>query len=150
MTARDQIATKRADSTEQPRRLESVWGRRLLIALGSLFVGLAAIGVFIPLLPTTPFLLLAAACYVRSSSRCYNWLLNHRWLGPYLRNYREGKGTTLTVKIVTLVVLWLTIGYSAVYATDHLVVRAILAVVAIGVTIHLIWIPTYRGNKGRR
>ena len=63
-----------------------------LILVGSLSIGLAFLGIFLPLLPTTPFLLLAAACYLRSSDRFYHWLIYHKWFGNYIRNYREGRG----------------------------------------------------------
>jgi uncharacterized membrane protein YbaN (DUF454 family) len=68
------------------------WIRILLVIAGTLFVGLGIIGIFIPVLPTTPFLLLAAACYARSSRKFHEWLLNNRWFGDYIRNYLQGKG----------------------------------------------------------
>jgi uncharacterized membrane protein YbaN (DUF454 family) len=70
--------------------------RRLLIVAGTLFTGLGIIGIFVPILPTTPFLLLAAACFMRSSERFYHWLINNRILGAYVRDYMEGKGIPIT------------------------------------------------------
>ena len=116
--------------------------RRLLIVTGSVAFGLGVAGIFVPILPTTPFLLLAAICYMRSSQRLYNWLLHNRFIGNYVRNYLEGKGMPLKMKVCTLVLLWTTIICTAVFATDSLVVRIILAVVLIGVTIHIILIKT--------
>ena len=72
-----------------------------MITTGTFFVGLGIIGIFLPLLPTTPFLLLAAACYARSSKRFYNWLLNNKWFGNYIKNYRERKGIPLQIKIIS-------------------------------------------------
>ena len=69
--------------------------RGILIISGSFFFELGIIGIVIPLLPTTPFLLLAAACYSRSSKKFYNWLLNNKWFGPYITNYLDGKGIPL-------------------------------------------------------
>ena len=66
----------------------------ILISVGSLSVLLGILGIFLPLLPTTPFLLLAALCYSRSSERFYQWLVTNRWFGEYIRNYREGRGIT--------------------------------------------------------
>ncbi len=66
--------------------------RTLLIVCGTLCVGLAVVGIFVPILPTTPFLLLAAVCYARSSQRFLAWLLTNRWFGSYIKNYREGRG----------------------------------------------------------
>lgn len=118
--------------------------RGLLTAAGSIALGLGVVGIFVPLLPTTPFLLLAAACYVRSSERLSGWLLNHRILGRYIRDYRDGRGMPLRAKIVTLVLLWGTIGASATWAVSLLWVRLLLAAVALGVTVHLLVIKTSR------
>jgi len=78
----------------------------------NLFLGLGIIGIFLPILPTTPFLLLAAACYARSSKRFYDWLIGNKWLGTYIRNYMEGKGIPLKVKVFTTSLLWITILFS--------------------------------------
>lgn len=121
--------------------------RILLIILGTLFVVLGVIGVFLPVLPTTPFLLLAAACYARGSQKFYDWLLNNRWFGTYIRNYREGKGATLGHKISALVLLWGTIGYSAIFMVSLWWVRLILFIIASAVTFHLAKMPTYRPEK---
>ena len=118
--------------------------RGLLISAGTLFVGLGVLGIFLPLLPTTPFLLLAAACYARSSKRFYNWLLNNRWFGSYIKNYREKKGIPFRVKIATISLLWITITLSAVFATNNLLVRIVLVVIAIGVTTHILSIRTIK------
>jgi len=110
----------------------------LLIATGTFLIGVSIIGIFIPVLPTTPFLLLAAALYAKSSKRFYNWLINNRILGRYIKNYREGKGIPLKVKIIAISILWITIGYSAIFAMEILWVRIILVIIAIGVTVHII------------
>ena len=110
----------------------------LLLSAGILAVGLGVIGVFVPLLPTTPFLLLAAACFARSSDRHYRWLLNHRWMGPHVRNYREHRATTRRVKAVTMALLWGSIGYAVIAVADGWVVRVLLLSVAVGVTIHVL------------
>ena len=73
--------------------------RLLWIALGSTFVGIGTIGIFVPGLPTTVFMLLAAACYVRSSDRLYNWLIRNKTFGKYIKDYREGKGMPMRAKI---------------------------------------------------
>ena len=69
--------------------------RAVLIVAGTLCVGLGALGIFLPLLPTTPFLLLAAACYARSSQRFYDWLLNNKYLGQYITGYVQRRGYPL-------------------------------------------------------
>ena len=121
---------------------KSALRRGFLVAVGIVAVGLGAIGVFVPLLPTTPFLLLAAACFIRSSERLYTWLMHHQWFGSYIRNYREYRAITLRAKVVTLVLLWATIGYSALAVASAWWLRSLLAAIAIGVTIHLLHLRT--------
>ena len=86
--------------------------RQLLLVVGWLAVLLGVIGIFLPVLPTTPFLLLAAACFVRSSRRVYQWLVDHPRLGPWLLDYLEGNGIPLKGKIYTLITMWVSIGVS--------------------------------------
>ena len=86
--------------------------KTLLIICGFLFVGLGILGIFLPVLPTTVFFLLAAACFARSSPRFYHWLLHNRWFGSYIRNYREGRGLPMRHKVITVALLWLTIGFA--------------------------------------
>jgi uncharacterized membrane protein YbaN (DUF454 family) len=114
--------------------------RRLLIVAGTLSTGLGIIGVFVPILPTTPFLLLAAACYIRSSERFYHWLINSRIFGAYVRNYMEGRGIPIRIKISTILLLWLTIGLTATFAVQSIVIRVVLICIAIGVTAHIVLI----------
>ena len=113
-----------------------------LAAIGIISVGLAAIGVFVPLLPTTPFLLLAAACFIRSSDRLYHWLVTHRWFGPHIRNYREHKAVSVKVKVPTLGLLWGTIGYTAFGVFDSWPPRILLLLVASCVTAHVLSLKT--------
>jgi uncharacterized protein len=121
--------------------------RFFLVAGGTACVGLGFIGMFLPVLPTTPFLLLAAACYARSSQRFYRWLMTNRWFGTILRHYREGKGLPLKQKIATLLLLWLTIAATAVFAVSLVWVRLLLLIVAVGVTIHLLKMKTFRPQR---
>ena len=108
------------------------------------FVGIGILGIFIPVLPTTPFFLLAATLYAKSSKRFYDWLLSNRFFGKYIKNYREGKGITLKIKISTIALLWITIGCSALFAVNILIVKCILLLIAIGVTIHILRIKTFK------
>lgn len=93
--------------------------KALLVAAGSICIVLAVLGVFLPLLPTTPFLLLASACYVRSSERLHGWLMGNRLLGGYIRNFKERRGIPLRAKVTTVALLWLPLLYS-VYRLDIL------------------------------
>lgn len=117
---------------------------KLLIFLGTIFVGLGILGMFLPILPTTPFLLIAAACYARSSKRFYLWLLNNKLFGSYIRDYKERKSIPLKVKIFTVSLLWITIIFSAIFATNVIYIRIILVVIAICVTIHILSLRTLR------
>jgi len=120
--------------------------RWLLIILGTLSLGLGIIGAFLPLLPTTPLLLVSAACYLRSSEKMYRWLLSHRWLGPLIRNYRQHQAMTSKHKIFTLVLLWATIGYSSVWVTRNLILKICLWAIAVGVTIHVLSLRTWKNE----
>lgn len=120
--------------------------RILFIVAGTVFLALGTVGVFLPILPTTPFLLLAAACYYKGSKRLHNWLLNNKWFGDYIRNYREGKGITLKSKIFAVTLLWITISYSAIFAVNILLVQLILLIIAIVVSIHIITLPTLKSS----
>jgi uncharacterized membrane protein YbaN (DUF454 family) len=111
--------------------------RILLIAGGTLCVALGVIGIFLPLMPTTVFLLMAAACYARSSERFYNKLITNRWLGPYIRNSREGRGMRRREKAVTLVVLWAGIGATMYWTVTELWLHLLLLTIETGVTIHV-------------
>ena len=117
----------------------------LLIAAGFIALGLGTIGVFVPLLPTTPFLLLAAASFFRSSDRLYTWLIQHKWFGATIRHYREHRAITLRAKVVTLLLLWSMIGYTALGIVSTWWVRALLGVIAVGVTIHILHLSNYSG-----
>jgi uncharacterized membrane protein YbaN (DUF454 family) len=113
-------------------------------AAGTLFLSLGIIGIAIPLLPTTPFLLLAAACYLRGSARMYRWMLTNKYFGEYLRDYRTGRGMPLKLKIVTVSLLWTVIALSAFFATSNVIIRIALLIVAVGVTAHILTITTKR------
>ena len=118
--------------------------RILLITCGTLCVIVGVLGILLPVVPPAPFLLLAAFCYARSSEPFYTWLVSNRWFGQYIRNYREGKGIPLKQKILTIVLLWLTIGYAALFVVPLWWVKLILLGIAGGVTLHLIRTKTFK------
>lgn len=121
--------------------------RSLLIVAGTISLALGAIGVVVPLLPTTPFLLLAAACYLRGSDRMYSWLVNNKWFGSYIKNYQEGKGIPLKTKIIAVSFLWITIIISEFFFMKILWVQVILLVIAAGVSVHIIRLPTFKSKS---
>jgi uncharacterized membrane protein YbaN (DUF454 family) len=114
--------------------------RAALLVCGTLSLALGILGIFVPLLPTTCFLLIAAWCYARSSSRLYDRLMRARWIGPYLRRYRDERAIPERVRLASLVMMWITIGYSVVVFPNWLV-RAALLLTAVGVTWHLYKLP---------
>jgi uncharacterized membrane protein YbaN (DUF454 family) len=119
--------------------------RVLLLFAGTLSLTLGAIGIVLPILPTTPFLLLAAACYLRSSERMHKWLLGNRWFGEYIRNYQEGRGIPMKTKMAAMTVLWITIIYSAFFALDEILLAQVaLLLIALAVSVHLIRLPTLK------
>jgi hypothetical protein len=127
---------------ERERKEPAKAVRVALTVAGVIAVILGTVGIFIPLLPTTPFLLLAAACFTRSSRRLYRWLMNHRWFGTYIRNYREHHAITRTTKILAITLLWSTIGYAVLAVTGSWIVRLLLIAIASGVTVHLLKLKT--------
>ena len=119
----------------------------ILVISGTFFLVLGIIGIFIPLLPTTPFLLLTAACYIRGSKKFYNRLIKNRWLGEYIKNYQQGKGIPLTVKLISIIFLWMAIIFSTIIIVSNILIQIILIIIAIGVTIHIITIKTLDKNE---
>ena len=113
-----------------------------LVVAGSICVVLGAVGVVVPLLPTTPFLLLAAACYAGSSERLYNWLLANRTFGPLIRDWREHRALPLRVKVVAISMIWIMIGSSVLFVVPLLPVKILLLCVAAGVSLFLLSIKT--------
>ena len=122
-------------------------GKPILIVTGSLCVALGVLGMVLPLLPTTVFLLAAAWCFSKSSTRFHTWLLENRILGRYIRAYQEGTGMTPRDKAIALVTLWLGIGTTAIFFVDVLWVRLLLLAIAVGVTVHLVRLPTARAAE---
>jgi len=117
---------------------------KILIFFGSFFLIIGIIGIFIPILPTTPFLLLSAACYARGSEKFYNWLINNKWLGEYIKNYQKGRGIPLNIKILAISLLWITIVFSTIVVVSNYLIQIILIIIAIAVTIHILTIKTMK------
>ena len=116
----------------------------ILIVLGSISLVLGVIGIFLPLLPTTPFLLLAAALYVRSSEELYNWLIHQKYLGTYIRNFREHKAIPLHAKIISVTLVWITLLYCAIGISDNIYLSIGLLILAIAISWHIL---SYKTSK---
>jgi uncharacterized membrane protein YbaN (DUF454 family) len=117
--------------------------KAVLVAAGSACLVLAVLGVFLPLLPTTPFLLLASACYVRSSERLHGWLMGNRLLGGYIRNFKERRGIPLRAKVSTVILLWLPLLYS-VYRLDLFWLELLLVLMGVTWSVIIFRMKTFR------
>lgn len=112
--------------------------RALLVVLGLLSLGFGVLGIFVPLLPTTPFLLLSAYCFIRSSDRLYGWLIGNKFLGHYIHNYIENRAIEPRIKWFTIALLWVSILTSVITLSLALWIKALLVVIAVGVTVHIL------------
>lgn len=119
----------------------------LLFACGTLCVGLGILGIFLPLMPTTVFLLLAAACYARSSDRFHQRLVQHPWLGPYIR---QRHGLSTRQKATILAVLWISLAATMYWTARAPWLRALLVMVGVGVTLHVARLPSVQTIAARR
>jgi uncharacterized membrane protein YbaN (DUF454 family) len=122
--------------------------RLLWIILGHISVGLAFLGAVLPLVPTTPFLLLAAACYSRGSDRFYNWLYTNKFFGKYLKDYQDGKGVPVHVKILALSFMWISTLVSIVFLVPGIWFKMLVMVIPVILTIHILTIGRGRNGKG--
>jgi len=116
--------------------------RHLLHAIGWISLGLGVVGVALPLVPTVPFVLVAAAIFLRTSERSHMWLMSHPVLGAHLRDYNEGRGVRPQVKLLAVIGMWASILTSVVFFVDFRPVEIMLLVMAVGVTVHIVLLPT--------
>jgi len=114
----------------------------ILICCGWASIVAGVIGIFLPLLPTVPFLLLAAACFARSSERFHGWLVEHDHLGPLVRDYLDSGGIPLRVKRMAIAMVWVSVPASAFLFVPVVWVRVVLMAIAAGVTLYLLRLPT--------
>jgi len=131
-------------SRPMPAKVSNRALRYALVAIGSLSVVVGVIGIFVPLLPTTVFLLIAAACFGRSSSSAYNWLTTNRLFGKYLRDYQEEKGATVLSKVISIGGLWISIGATIYFMGLPLWISVGLLLIAGAVSVHLLRLKTIR------
>ena len=133
-----------ADRTTDPGALHhsSRHIRALLIVIGTIFLVTGIIGIVLPLLPTTPFLLLAAACYARSSERFYNGLLSNRYFGPPIREWRETRTVSRASKRNAVIIVVLSFSPTIVFIVDKPLVRIILSLMALGLITIILYLPS--------
>lgn len=121
--------------------------KTVLNLIGIIAVALGVLGIFLPLLPTTPFLLLASACFARGSTRLHHWLRTNPVFGRYLSDYEDGRGLPLRGKVVILLLMWASLGYSMAKTGKPLLI-AMLALIGTGVTVFLLrYVPTMRSHS---
>lgn len=124
------------------KKTQNIWIKRLFIFLGFLTLVLGVLGIFLPLLPTTPFLLLSAYFFSKSSEKFYNLLLSNKYVGKYITDFREGRGITMKTKISSIVVMWLAVGSSVIWFIDFFPAKIILIVITSMVTFYLLSLKT--------
>lgn len=115
--------------------------RAILVAIGFISTVFAVVGIFVPLLPTVPLLLLAAACFARSSEKFHRWLLGHPQLGPMIKDYMDGQGIPLRAKIIAISMIWVSISVSVFILISILWVKVFLIAIGLCVTIYLLRLP---------
>jgi uncharacterized membrane protein YbaN (DUF454 family) len=118
--------------------------KAILIILGTISLAVGIIGAFVPILPTTPFVLLAAVCYVRSSQRIYAWVMRSRFAGPHVENVLAGRGIPLSVKIIAVCFSFSVIGYICLFRTESFIVRLVLGAIFAIQVFFMVKIPTLR------
>lgn len=111
--------------------------RIILIIIGCISLALGTMGIIIPILPTTPFLLLSLACFVRSSDRLYDFILNNKYLAPYVKDFIEGRGIPKNIKIRAIFFKWLGIGFAVIFVVDKAIIRLMLLTIASIVSIYI-------------
>lgn len=116
----------------------------LFIIAGLISMCIGILGIFLPLVPTTPLLLLSAFLFVKSSSKLYTFLVGNKILGFYIKSYIEKKGIPLKLKILNLTLLWLAIGYTSLCVIDNLYIKIILGIIALSVSLHIILLKTLK------
>jgi uncharacterized membrane protein YbaN (DUF454 family) len=116
----------------------------ILTIIGLVTLGLGIAGIFVPVLPTTPFLLLSATLFLKSNRKLYDWLMNHPRLGPYIRNFLEHKAIPLRVKVVSVSLVWITLLYCAICVAEHWALRFLFIAIAAAVSIHILSYKTLK------
>ena len=120
------------------------FGKVMMVTLGSISLFLGVLGLFLPVLPTTPFLLLTAYLYAKGSKRMYFWLISNKYFGKYIQRYRDGLGIPLKTKIISLTTLWISMLITIFYFIPILFVKILFFLIACAVTYHILSRPTFR------
>jgi hypothetical protein len=126
---------------DQPKQSRPIL-KAFLYFSGFLFLGLGILGLFLPLLPTTPFLLLAASVFMHTNKKMYYWMFNNRYFGKSFSNYVKNRSVSRSVKISSLLLLSITMAYSIIFVSENIWIRLMLIVIAIAVSYHILKLKT--------
>jgi uncharacterized membrane protein YbaN (DUF454 family) len=137
----DSCPVDHAAAERVARTLPGPFRRAAFFGVGAVSVVLGVIGIFVPLWPTTCFLLLAGWCFARSSERAERWLLENRLFGRYFRDYREHRVISARVRTTSVATMWVFMAGSAVLLWERLWVVALLVLIGVAVTAHLYALP---------
>jgi len=123
--------------------------RAFWFSLGFISMSLGLIGIPVPGLPTTPFMILAAACFARSSQRFYDWIINNKLFGSHVKNYREGNGIPKRSKPIILGTMWIFVSFAVLVAIpdDVQVAKIATVVLALIGTIFILRIPSIQTSR---
>lgn len=140
------MADKRGEISSKLVRSDLL--RWLLIVCGWLAIAGGIVGIFLPLMPTVPLLLLAAACFARSSERFHTWLVEHDHLGPLIRDYLKNGAIPVRAKRMAIGMIWISFPASAFLFVQALWLRVLLIAIAAGVTLYLLKLPSMPEERG--
>lgn len=132
----EELSEKPLDEPVKGNRIR----RTILVPAGCIFLAIGGVGIALPVLPTTPFVLLAAGCFASSSPKMYDKLANSKYFGEYVRNYKEKTGISTKTRVISLIFLWGMLGISSYFMRHNTIVLCILLVVGIAVSIHVLTI----------
>lgn len=124
------------------KKNQSPFIKGLLYLSGFLFLGLGILGIFLPLLPTTPFLLLAASIFMHTNKNIYVWMFNNRWFGQNFKAYVKNKSVSKSVKTGSLLILWISMNYSIFFVVENIWIQTLLIIILISVSIHILKLKT--------
>lgn len=110
--------------------------------IGCLSLAAGIIGVFLPVIPTTPFIMLSGWCFFRSSKKLYQWVISNETFGPTIENYQSGRGMTVKTKIRAIVMMWLAITVSVYFFITNIYLISFLYLIAVSVTVYIYRLPT--------
>lgn len=121
--------------------------KAILMTIGSISLVLGFIGVFLPVIPTTPFVLVPLACFMNTSEKMHHFVMTNKHLGPYARAYANGEGIPKRAKLKAVFLIWITIGFSVIFVLDKLPLRIMLLVIATIVSTYIVTRPTVEESK---